>query len=499
MISRCEGLGYAWSAIVAANPTKLVDRTARRLVRASGYDLVTTPITSKTETSPVRTTIAKQADLFAPAVDHTLSKELGQIHEVLIAHPEWIRWVHRDLTRAQGVSARKGRTGMSASMVLRVGLLKHRLDMSLRRLAPLLADSLSLREFVGLSSWDPTPKRSTLQENLAKIRPETWGKILKSTVVCAEAQAFEDCNEARIDCTVVATNIHEPSDSSLLWDCVRVLTRLMRDSRESFAVEFEDHRKAAKRLHTKIYWARKKAQRVPAYGAFLEVAAKVDTEVTRVVGQLEVLRRGCTHLLEELSTYQGFLVRVMDQTRRRVIEGETVPAHEKLFSIFEPETDMIAKGRRRPQFGHKVAITAGKSGLVLDCVIERGNPADVTLALRQVERVTELRGEAPRDAILDGGFASRANFEGAKALGVERCVFSKSQGLSKVEMAGSRRTFGRLKKRRAGIEGIISRLKRAFGLRRCTWRGWRRFQSYVWSAVVAANLTKLARLRLGVT
>jgi transposase, IS5 family len=146
-----------------------------------------------------------------------------------------------------------------------------------------------------------------------------------------------------------------------------------------------------------------------------------------------------------------------------------------------------------------VAITAGRSGLVLDCVIERGNPADVTMTLRQLERVKELRGEAPRDAILDGGFASRANFEGAKALGVERCVFSKSKGLSKEEMAGSRRTFGRLKNRRAGIEGIISRLKRAFGLRRCTWKGWRRFQSYVWSAVVAANLTKLARLRLGVT
>jgi IS5 family transposase len=447
----------------------------------------------------VRTTIAKQADLFAPAVEHQLSKELEQIHEVLIEHPEWIRWAHRDLTRAQGVSARKGRAGMSASMVLRVGLLKHRLDMSLRRLAPLLADSLSLREFVGLSSWDPTPKRSTLQENLAKIRPETWGKILRGVVVSAEAQAYEDGNEARIDCTVVATNVHPPSDSALLWDCVRVLTRVMRRSRELFAVEFEDHRKAAKRLHTKIYWARKKAQRVPAYGAFLDVAAKVDTEVARVVSQLKAFKGDCLHLLEELHTYRGFLARVIDQTRRRVIEGETVPAHEKLFSIFEPETDMIAKGRRRPQFGHKVAITAGRSGLVLDCVIERGNPADATLTLRQLERLTELRGEAPRDAILDGGFASRANLEGAKALGVERCVFSKSRGLSKEEMAGSRRTFGRLKNRRAGIEGIISRLKRAFGLRRCTWKSWRRFQSYVWSAVVAANLSKLARLRLGVT
>ena len=457
------------------------------------------PITSKTETSPVRTTIAKQADLFAPEVDHKLSKELGQIHEVLIAHPEWIRWVHRDLTRARGVSARKGRAGMSASMVLRVGLLKHRLDMSLRRLAPLLADSLSLREFVGLSSWDPTPKRSTLQENLGKIRPETWGKILRGTVACDEALAFEDYNEARVDCTVVATNIHAPSDSSLLWDCVRVLTRLMKESRESFAVEFEDHRKAAKRLHTKIYWARKKAQRVPAYGAFLEVSAKVNAEVTRVVSQLEALEGGCLRLVEELRSYQGFLVRVVDQTRRRVVDDEKVPVHEKLFSIFEPETDMISKGRRRPQFGHKITVTAGRSGLVLDCVIERGNPADVTLTLRQLERVTELCGKAPRDAIFDGGFASRANLEGAKALGVERCVFSKSQGLSKEEMAGNRRAFGRLKKRRAGIEGIISRLKRAFGLRRCTWKGWRRFQSYVWSAVVAANLTKLARLRLGVT
>ena len=98
--------------------------------------------------------------------------------------------------------------------------------------------------------------------------------------------------------------------------------------------------------------------------------------------------------------------------------------------------------------------------------------------------------------VFDGAYASKENLDSAKSLGVERCAFSKSKGLTKEEQAGSRRTHRRLKRFRAEIEGKISWLKRDFGLGRCTWKGWERFQSYVWSASFAANLQTLARLRL---
>ena len=136
------------------------------------------------------------------------------------------------------------------------------------------------------------------------------------------------------------------------------------------------------------------------------------------------------------------------------------------------------------------------TGLLLDLVIERGNPADVTLAVRQLRRAKALFGEAPRDAAFDGGFASRENLEHAKKVGVERCAFSKGKGLTPEEMAGSRRAYNKLKNFRAGVEGNISHLKRKFGLRRCTWKGWEGFQSFAWSGALAFNLMKLAWLRL---
>lgn len=440
--------------------------------------------------------------MFAPAVDHELNRELREVDAVLAAHPEWERWVHADLTR--GVAADLGRDGMPASRVLRVHVLLKRLNIPLRRFAPLLADSLSLREFIGLGLADRAPKRSTLQENLQKVVPETWGKLLEGLARSVEARAHETGEKARVDATVTATNIHPPSDSSLLWDCTRVLTRLMREASDLFAVEFLDLSKAAKKLHHGIFYARTKAQREPAYGKFLEVAGKVRGEAKTVVEALRGLEPSAWKdlamrdgLVSELEQYQAFFARVIDQTQRRVLRGETVPAREKIFSVFEPQTDIIVKNGNRPaEYGHKLTLTVGKSGMVLDCVIERGNPGDVTLATRQIERQKALFGRAPATIVFDGAYASKENLDQAKALGVERCAFSKGRGLTAEEMAGSRRTYGRLRNFRAGIEATVSYLKRSFGLDCCTWKGWARFQSYVWSAVFAANLTILARRRL---
>lgn len=454
----------------------------------------------------MRTTITKQHDIFAPAVEHELADELVEVDAVIRAHPEWIRWVHSDLTKARGVDASRGREGMPASQVLRLVLLKHRLNVSLRKLAVLLADSLSLRDFVGLSVIALAPKRSTLQENVGKVRAETWGRLLEALAQSAEAKEHESGEKVRVDATVTETNVHAPSDSSLLGDSVKVLTRLMLRSRERFAIEFEDHSKPAKKLQARIFYMRRKAQRAPAYRDFLEIARLVDAQAATVLAALGKLRRSIEDdaaraaIAKEIEHYRGLFARVIDQTERRVIKGETVPASEKVLSIFEPHTDMIVKsGNRPPEYGHKLTLTAGASGMVLDCVIERGNPADVTLATRQLERQKQLLGRAPLTAAFDGGYASRENFDEAKALGVERCAFSKGRGLKPEEMAGNRRTYRRLRDFRAGIEATVSFLKRTFGLERCTWKGWERFRSYVWSAVLAANLTVLARRRLGAT
>ncbi len=184
---------------------------------------------------------------------------------------------------------------------------------------------------------------------------------------------------------------------------------------------------------------------------------------------------------------------VIDQTERRVLRGERVPADQKVVSFFEPHTDIIVKDRRETLYGHKLTLTGGASGMILDAVVESGNPADSTRVVPMLERQREIYGRVPRQASLDGGYASRANLSDAKAIGVKDVCFSKGRGLRITEMVKSTWVYRQLRDFRAGVEGMISYLKRAFGLDRCTWKGHLSFRSYVWASVVSANLLTLAR------
>ena len=162
--------------------------------------------------------------------------------------------------------------------------------------------------------------------------------------------------------------------------------------------------------------------------------------------------------------YRDLAGAVVRQTVRRVLKGETVPAEEKVVSLFEPHTDIIRKGGRRVQYGHKVNLGSGASGLVFDAVVEAGNPADSSRCLPMIERHAAIYGSAPDQVAFDGGYASKANLADAKALGVRDVVFHKKRGLKTTDMASSPRVYGRLRNFRAGMEAVVSYLKRCFGL-----------------------------------
>jgi IS5 family transposase len=198
-------------------------------------------------------------------------------------------------------------------------------------------------------------------------------------------------------------------------------------------------------------------------------------------------------LATELRHYVGLAKRVLDQTDRRIVKGETVPATEKVVSIFEPHADIIRKDNRNTYYGHKLYLSSGPSGLITDCSVLAGNPADATLAVDAVKRHRGVFGRLPRQVAFDGGFASRANLEAIQECGVEDVVFAKGRGLKVSEMAKSSWVYRRLRNFRAGIEAGISFLKRVFGLDRCTWSGLPSFKSYVWSSIIAANLLVMAR------
>ena len=289
------------------------------------------------------------------------------------------------------------------------------------------------------------------------------------------------------------TNIHHPTDSSLLYDGVALIARLLGEARDLCGyATWSDHSKRAKRRMLAVQNAGTRAKRLEAYRDLLKVAKKT---LGYGEGALEALTRadGATKLRGKLEEAVLWLRAVIDQTERRVLRGGSVPAEEKIVSFFEPHTDIIVKDRRETHYGHKVTLTGGASGLILDLVIESGNPADSTRAVPMLERQATIFGRVPRQASFDGGYASKANLAAAKALGVQDACFSKKRGLEISEMVRSTWVYRRLRNFRAGVEGMISYLKRAFNLDRCTWKGHLSFGSYVWASVVSANLLTLAR------
>ncbi len=319
----------------------------------------------------------------------------------------------------------------------------------------------------------------------------------------AAEEGLEKGRMVRVDCTVTKTNIHEPADSEQLWDCVRVLVRLLRRAREIVSVQFTDHTRRAKRRRKAIRNAKSTAARLGPYVDLLKVTRKTVGAAERAVMALHefnscdpVAGVQATAQAEELQHFIGLAERVIDQTHRRVVLEEKVAAQDKVLSIFEPHTDIIIKKKREVEYGHKLCLTSGASGLLTDLVIEDGNPADSELALRMVERQAAVYGRVPRQVAFDGGFASKKNLSDIKALGVKDVAFNKRRGLKVLDMVKSSWVYKKLYNFRAGIEAGISFLKRCFGLRRCTWRGLQSFKAYAWLSVLTANLLTLARCDL---
>jgi transposase, IS5 family len=425
---------------------------------------------------------------------HPRSAELTEMSRLLDANRGALKTVHADLLRIRKADAKRGRKGMSAEQVVRVAIVKQMLGLSYDELAFRLGDSLQLRGFCRLSPADDAPVKSTLQANIGAIRAESWEATNKSLVRDARTRKVEDGRWMRTDTTVIAANIHHPLDSSLLWDGVRVLTRIMQRAHDDYGTTRSNFRRRAKRRSIAILNAGRMDRRIPLYRDLLKVTRK--TVHAAETAERELSAAGAIVYATQLQYFLPLVKRVIEQTERRVLRGESVPVDEKLVSIFEPHTDIIRKDRRDTYFGHKVTLSTGRSGLVLDLVIEKGNPADSTLTLRSAQRHEKLFGVAPERAAFDGGFASKANLEGLKASGTSEVCFSKPAGVPVDKMTSTPRVRRILKRFRAGIEATVSFLKRSFGLSRCTWKGLPHFRAYAWCSTVAHNLLTAARILL---
>jgi IS5 family transposase len=437
-----------------------------------------------------------QASIFDVFARHEIGRELKAISQWLDEHAELVELVAADLLR-HGVKP-TGRQGLPAESVLRCGLLKQHRQLSYEEVAFHLEDSASFRAFARLPlSW--TPKKSVLHNTISSIRAETWEVINRTVLISARQQKVESGKVIRLDSTVTAALMHDPSDSSLLWDAVRVMARLLNGAATLVggSLVWHDHRRAAKKRARAIKFTRGRPNRLQHYRELIKIARASLAYLEQAAPQLWQVPDPMTVALwqAELSHYRPLVERIIWQTERRVLWGEQVGAGDKIVSLFEPHADIIVKGSRDVEYGHKLNLTTGRSGLILDLVIEAGNPADSARLLPMLERHIAFYGEAPRQAAADGGFASRHNLDQAKARGVRDMAFHKKAGLPVEDMVKSHWVYRKLRNFRAGIESDISCLKRAYGLALCTWRGLDHFRAYVWSSVVAYNLALFARLK----
>lgn len=196
-------------------------------------------------------------------------------------------------------------------------------------------------------------------------------------------------------------------------------------------------------------------------------------------------------LVMEMERLLPITLQVYDITERREVKGEKVPNEDKVFSIYEQHTDIIVKGGRKVQFGHKVNLSTGKGNLVMSCDILRGNPRDTELYQPTMDKIMANYQTVPRDCATDGGYASKVNAAYAREKGIVNIVFNKVVG-SLRNKASSLNMETRLKKWRSGIEANISNLKRGFSLFRCNWKGWEHFRAKVLWSVIGYNIRAMA-------
>ena len=442
----------------------------------------------------MRETRNAQTSIFDFYSEHDKGKQLKALSDVLDQHPGILTLIEQDFSKHDVAST--GARGLSLESIFRCLILKLILGVSYRKLEFALSDSPTYRSFARLRGAQ-SPSRSALQATLRRMSPETLQNIHQLLMSGWVDQGNLSLDRLRIDSTVVDSNIAPPRDSQLLDDGVRVLSRLMSYSKTRTGVKIRlvDQRKRSKSLAFRIFHG-KKAEKNALYPQLLTCVAITLRQTKKAIDKV---RLGATDTFEaelwvrEVEHYRALLLKVIDQTQRRVFNEETVPASEKLVSLFEPHTDIIVKGKREVRYGHKVNLATQGNGFITYLNIEDGNPADKILYMPVLEACHNDFEQCPVAVVADGGYASQDNVTRARASGVKRAVFNKRVGLGYHQMGVKKKTFEVLKNFRAGIEGNISELKRAFGMDRANWKGHDGFKAYVWSAVLSYNLLRMVR------
>ena len=437
-----------------------------------------------------------------PGLTIKMNPELTAIDQ-LLDDDELFCMIRNDLARRYPQTESRGRKSTPVEVVLRMLAVKHLYDFSYEETEQHVADSLVLRQFCRVY-FHKVPDHTTLWRWARLLQPATLAGFNDRVLALAVEKKLTRGRKLRMDAMVVETNIHYPTDSSLLADGVRVLGRTLTRAKAALAPTtelatstFRNRTRSAKRAARKI--ARLSRQGREKTGSVYKRLVQTARATLRQAAQvLTVLQEqeAEQRLARTLRTFMPRLQQVVDQAVRRVFAGESVPSGEKVVSIFEPHTDIIRRGKtnKPTEFGHKVWLGEVEGGFIAQYTILAGNPADKKQWQPTLERHIEQFGHPPWQASGDRGVHSSDNESVAEELGVKRVVLPKPGYKSKKRRKHEKqRWFRRGRRFHAGVEGRISVISRKHGLDRCPNRGRIGFEQWVGWGVIANNLTALGR------
>lgn len=430
--------------------------------------------------------------------DWSRNPEFGLIDTILEEHPELYDLVAPDITSGHKSNGFGRGDTPSVEQIIRAAIYKELKAYDYRELEYAQTDSRICANFIKLDLRKPFSFQM-FQKYISRITAQSLQKLLIGINQIAINEGLEDIKSLRIDSTVVKTNIHYPTNNALVWDCIKESYRLL--SKLSEATEgltYRDYRGSAKTVYYKINNIKSKDIRLKLFHKQLVTFTKSINQVDQVLRNPKKKAYNMVALAIEaiLEDHLSVMRKVFDITMRKEILGESVPNSEKIFSIYEPHTDIIVKGGREVQFGHKINIAGGRSNLILDCQVLDGNPSDRKLFEPTLERIECYYGKTPRDVSVDGAYASLANKNAAEEKGITNIVFNKVVGSLKSQTS-SKNIETRLKKWRSGIEAVISNYKRKFDMFVCNWKGKAHFDSKVLWSAIAYNIRVMTRLVLG--
>lgn len=404
-----------------------------------------------------------------------------------------------------------GRPGIAPDRLLRCIVLKHLKGWSFRELEYELRPSLLYRRFTCFFE-DPIPDFTSFSRTFALFGPEGTRQIHERVVQKAKEQQLACGRKLRVDTTAVETNIHYPTDSSLLVDSLRVMTRCLKRIATGCAgpsFKVVDHARAAKYRLLEICRAAKsftqagRARFQSSYGKLLALSRQVRRQAGGMLEDLSAQRlkiesANSIVVLQaeaQLRHYLPLVDHVVAQTQARIFEGDT-RYEGKILSLFEEHSAIIRKGKpdKPNEFGRLVRLDEVENGIISGYSIGIGNPADQQQWVPALEHHREIFGRAPRLAAADRGFWSSENEKSAQELGVKRVVLPATGRLSaKRAKHQKQRWFRQGQGWRAGCEPRISTLKHQFGMKRARYKGDAGFQRYVGWCIIVQDLVVMAR------